>query len=259
MKTILFSLLLLLAQQINTGNFRRVAAPPTTSVSAWPMNEGSGLTLHDISGHNNTATISAAGAVTWQANAGLPGITPLWSGTGNAVASNVALTNFDGTAPFSVSAWINFPGGLPASTFVGNLNASNNFQGWELSTINASDQYDGLTFYLINSYPTNAINVTQAFNNPLTVGLHYVVATYDGSQHAAGVNLYMDGVLQVIDIPPNPDTLTASSASGLPVTFGSRSDGSQELAMPMAFVEIYSSVLTQAQISSNFAAGPGIH
>jgi hypothetical protein len=61
--------------------------------------------------------------------------------------------------------------------------------------------------------------------------------TYDGSKMAAGVAIYFDGVAVATSVVV--DTLTSSTASGLPVRFGMRNDSSDPLFGPMAFVRIY--------------------
>lgn len=223
-------------------------------ISGWAMNEGSGLTLHDTLG-SDTATINAGGAVTWQTNAGLPGTTPLWNGSGFATAANVTPTNFDGTTPFSIALWITTPSNGADSTMLGTLNASGGtFQGWEVQQQNP---FAGgrLTFYLINNYPSNAIAVQSTVGIPS--GLTYVVVTYDGSRTAAGVKIYFNAILQTNSVAIN--ALSASTASGNPVRFGGRNDGTQKYTGPMAFQELFNFVLTSTQVAVFYAAGPQLN
>lgn len=220
-------------------------------LGAWPMNEGTGLLLHDTSGNANNATINTAGAVTWQANAGLPGTTPLWNGTGNALAASASQTSFTGATPFSVSAWVNIPAPLTNQVFLSTLDtAGGTFKGWEMQTGSL-----GFGFFLINTFPSSAIQVNTSTLAPSA--LHYLVATYDGSQTAAGVKLYVDGALGTMAI--GNDTFTASASNGLPMRVGARNDGTLELSGAMAFAEVYSCVLTPTQVAANNAAGPGIY
>lgn len=221
-------------------------------ISAWPMNEGSGLTLHDTStGGTNTATINTGASVTWQSNAGLPGTTPKWNGSGYGLATSTTLTNFDGTTPFSVAVWVNITS-IVQNSFAGTLNASaGTFKGWELQSAPDGRVY----FFLVNNFPSNSIEV---FGNALPTGtLHYVVATYDGSRTAAGVKLYIDGGLGILTTVNN--SLSLSTANGLPARFGARNDGTAELTGAMAFAEVYNCALTSTQIATYAAAGPGIY
>lgn len=231
------------------------AAQPT-QISAWPMNEGSGLTLHDVSGNSNTATISVAGAVTWQSNSGIPGTTTLWSGTGKATATSTTLTNFDGTKPFSVAVWIKTTASVE-STFLGTLNPSNNFQGWSLEIASGGAGVNPRLF-LINSFSATNLIQVDTFSTGTTDGeLHYIVATYDGSRTAAGVKIYKDGNSLITTV--TTDSLSATTASGLPVTIGARADGSTAYVGAMAFSEIVPGVLSPSTISANFTAGPKIN
>lgn len=219
-------------------------------ISAWPMNEGSGLTLNDTApGGTNTATLSGAGAVTWQSNPGLPGTTPLWSGTGNASSASTTLTNFTGTTPFSVSIWSNEN---TTAAFLSTLDTANNFKGWEIATSGSF-----FTLFLVNNYPSNAIEVHPSAGEAGS-GIKYHVATYDGSQTAAGVHMYVNGV-EYVGYTALHNSLSSSIANGLTVRFAARKDGSLELSQPMAFAEIYNCVLTPTQIATYNAAGPGIY
>ena len=230
-------------------------------ISAWPMNEGSGLTLHDTStGGTNTATISGAPAVTWQSNAGFPGTTPLWNGTGNAAAASTTLTNFDGTTPFSVSAWIKLSGLGTGEAFVGTLNPSSSFIGWEIGKQPTGGlTTDAPTFLLVNTFPTNRITFIAGSSNAMTTGLNFLVVTYDGSRNVAGVTMYLNGVSIGPAAGGTTNTLSATTANGIPTTFASRIDGSSELTGAMAFVEVYNCVITSGFVSSSFASGPGIY
>ena len=224
-------------------------------VSAWPMNEGSGLTLHDTSiGGTNTATISGAGAVTWTANLIKSGVTsPSWNASGNALATSTTLTNFTGSTPFSVSVWAN--PSPSSSTLFGTLNTGSNFIGWELAVKSVAGPPAVATdFFLINNYPSNAIDIQ---TTSTLSGLNYIVVTYDGSKTAAGSLIYINGFVQTTSI--NANTLTASTASGLPVRFGARNNATEEFSGAMGFAEVYNCVLTPTQIATYNAAGPGIY
>jgi hypothetical protein len=223
-------------------------------VGAWAMNEGSGLTLHDTSGNNNTATINTAASVTWTSNVGLPGTTTQWNATGYALATSTTLTNFDGTTPFSATVWAS-PINGNAFALLGTLQTANGYKGWEFAT---KVGFPTLDFFLINSYPGNAIDVSAVTSVP-TNTVAYFVVTYDGSKTAAGVKFYANGVL-VTKSGPVADSLTSSTANGLPLRFGARSDGTNEFGPgPMAFAEVYNCVLTPTQVTTYNAAGPGIY
>jgi hypothetical protein len=252
LSSIVISTLLLLSQVmqqpvVNT----QPASSGCAATAGWAMTEGTGGTFHDSIGTNNAT--QAGGGVTWTANAIKSGVSsPVWNTSTLATAASDALTNFDGTKPFSLSVWT-VTNGFPSVLF-GDANTSSNFQGWSLELQPGTGT---LTLFINNLYPTNSITVTST-SNFATNTLTYIVATYDGSQKAAGVKMYLNGVQNAIGTVFE-DNLTGSAASGLPVTFNSRSNGTTVGSGAKGFWEIYPCVLSQAQITANTAAGPGIY
>ena len=232
-------------------------------VSAWPMNEGSGLTLHDTStGGTNTATITNAGTVTWQTNTGFPGTTPLWHAVGTgALATSTTLTNFTGTTPFSVSIWgrqgAGGGDGLMSTLDTARRNPERMGNRYQYLTCGGGGFGSEFTFTVSNTFPSNAIQVGSTNAVPST-GANYLVATYDGSGTTTGVKLYINGSLETNHVAVS-GPLTATAANSLPVRIGSRNDGTFQAHAPEAFAEIYNCVLTSGQISTYNAAGPGIY
>ena len=218
----------------------------------WKMDEGSGLTLNDTSGAGNTATINTGASVVWTANNINTGATtPVWQGTGYAQAANAAPTNFDGTTPFSVVIWMSDI--APVGVYVGNFGTG--LQGWALSMnvfTGAGNQFE---FTLANNTGTN--NFLRKTNRATisVSGTFMLSVTYDGSQTAAGVNLYIGATHTILDVV-RQDTLTATSASGIPITFGESPVGSNAYTGGLAYVQIYSGVLSGSQIGT-LAAAPG--
>lgn len=243
------------AQNIGGGvNNPSGGGPVVTGISAWPMNEGSGLVLNDVSSNANTANINTGASVVWTANSIKSGVTsPVWQGTGFALATSTSLTNFDGTTPFTLSIWFVWQG-ITAATLIGTLDAAGGtFRGWELAIEPTGSVAE---LFVINTYPINALQVQGAFT-PVAGTLYNIVATYDGSQIPSAVKIYAQGISQTTAATVN--TLTATSANGLPVRFAARNNGAAPAAFPMAYAEIWNSVLSAGTIAANFAAGPGVY
>lgn len=250
------------AQEVITARRRVPHSAGCTANSFWQMTEGSGLTLNDISGNSNTATINTGASVVWTANDLVSGTTtPVWQGTGFALATSTTLNNFDGTQPFSAVMWFKTSSSTEQA-LMGNLNATGGtFQGWEMN-LGFTGTFLIPQFFLINNYPSNAINVTGTVVSTGTV--HMLAMTYDPTvsgggcttKCAAGALIYLDGVLQTLVAAD--DTLTGSAASGLPVRFGARNDGSDELVAGGAFAGTYPCILTAPQIAACSVAGPGV-
>jgi hypothetical protein len=234
------------AQNFNTGL-------NACLISGWPMNEGSGFVFHDVSGNGNTA--NSGGGFTWQSNAGFPGTTPLWTtpgGTCGNCSTNIALTNFNGSVPFSASVWINENTGAETTMLSTTANFLN-YQGWEFEKRSGQNV---VLFWIANTYTGNTIQIhgTANINNGAR---HYVVVTYDGSQTAAGMKIYVDGVADTTTTDFN--SLSASAASGRALDIAQRTDGAEGFAGVLAFAEVYNCVLSPSTIASYNSRGPGIY
>jgi len=236
--------------ELISGKLTSVTPPPPipNPLAIWKMQEGSGVSLNDTGGSADNATITPSSAVTWQSNAGLPGFTPLWNGSGHANAASTTLTNFDGTTPFTVSLWMN-PSSL-SGAMISTLSGANT-NGWAVEMNGASSP---IAFFLINAFPANGLVVSSNTGSLSTGVLHHVVVTYDGSRTPAGVKIYIDGVSVATSILLN--TLTATAANGTPISFGARPAPSTFYSGSMAFVRIYTAVLTAPQVSVLFGLGP---
>jgi hypothetical protein len=231
-----------------------------TPVEQWLMNEGSGSVFHTSSTSGNNITASN---ITWATVSGFPGTVPVFDGTnGQGTGANQTNTNFTGTTPFSVSLWalINAftapSGDGGAGTFVTTLQGGN-FTGWEVSIngTGSTPTNGAFTMDLGNNFNDgNAIQVVTHSPSPLG-DVHNFVATYDGSQTAEGVKLYIDGVAQAVTI--SEDGLSGSIANTQPVVVGARAtNGGGFFDGSLADIRIYDVELTSSQVSTLFTNGP---
>ncbi len=159
----------------------------------WPLTDGSGTTVKDTSGNNNTGTIN--GGATWAA-----GVSPnkeyalSLSGSSNDIEINASQTIDSITGPFTISGWV-------YDTSVANTN-----QIFFVLRNNSQSTGQYIQFYSSASYgaPANCsyapyIGVTGGTGNldicgsaPLTKNKwHQLTGTFDGST----VKLYIDGKL----------------------------------------------------------------
>jgi Concanavalin A-like lectin/glucanases superfamily len=214
----------------------------------WLMHDGSpSTTFADATANNNTLTGTS---ITWGTGTHNP--SPTFNGTTTtAVAAQTAITNFDGTAPFSISLWVNSGFANSQETLVSTLNPASNFQGWELAAGAPGNNVP--IFFLVNDFPSNAIEVTSGGVIPLNTTTN-VIVTYDGSGHGSGVAMFINGtpVSTVIDT----DALSASTAGGLPLHVGTRADGSVPYGGSMSNLQIFSGVITSGQIAAIQTVGP---
>ncbi len=228
----------------------------TNLTEGWKMNEGTGLTFNDaVSSNSMTAT-----GITWGSVTGETGSFPQYtyaatSTTTYAIAANNTLTNFSGSTPFSVSFWM-----YPASamnnqpaTIVSSLNnAAGNYTGWEISTTGSG--YNQIAFFLVNNYPSNALRVQQTTSQFSILTLSHVVVTYNGSETAAGVNMYVNGT--AVATASSLNVLSSSTANSNPINVGQRIDHSSGFGGSISYLRIYSAALSSGQVSNIYAQGP---
>lgn len=220
----------------------------------WLMDEGTGSTFYTSSSTGNNITASG---FTWGSVTGFPGSVPTFGGTDNsAVGANQTATNFDGTTPFSVCDWITPGVTTHGEALIGTLDAqAGTFQGWELG-INASGSNTGaITAYIANSAPaSNLLGVASPDDVIVTGDQYQVCMTYDGSQSASGLIIYLNGVAQSPTVLNN--TLTATAANSIDVHLAGREDGTLDYTGTMADARIYDVELTASQVETLYAAGP---
>lgn len=243
-----------------TGKHRGSGGPPNpcgVSITCTPMNDGTGGTFFDGSGHSNNIVAANPSNFSWASNPGFPGLTPLFvSGTpANAVSTSTSLTNFAPTDSFSIAFWYARGNSIgSASDIVGSANPSTG-QGWDVLDVFLGGVTQGIDFELVNSYPGNAIEV---FGGSLTGGgaTNFVVATYDGSSLATGVIVYINGVSQSLTV--NHNSLSSSSQNGLPFYVMQRSNGSFPNSGTLAYMTICSGVMSSAKVTTNYNGGTPI-
>lgn len=222
-------------------------------IEGWQMNDGSGSAFADSAGTSNTETI-VTGSLTWGTNTGFPGSSASFSGYTH--GANHTATNFDGTAAFSVAAWVNLPAAAGEVALVSTLNPSNNFQGWELNASPSPTNFFP-EFFLINTYPTNCIQVKGNNSFAPSSGIHHMVVTYSAAtKTASDVVFYLDGV-QLTNQTPVQNNLTLSTANAINANFMARQDGTDPGASGsiMAAVRIWNRVLSSTDVTNYFNAG----
>jgi prepilin-type N-terminal cleavage/methylation domain-containing protein len=204
----------------------------------------------DSSGYGNNGTVSGAALV--------PGMEQL----GNALqfdgaddyvdVGNVASLSFERTSHFSIAAWIKTT--KIYASVISKMGGSGDlsYRGWDMYLGRNTNK---LTFFLINTFPSNCIEVYGS-TNVLDNNWHYVTITYDGSSNASGVNLYVDGVSETKTTAQ--DNLNATTINSRRVGMGARIESA---AITTNFnglideVRIYSAVLTATQVQSQYYAG----
>lgn len=232
-----------------TDSAVKTAIYTTGLVSAWKAIDGSGSTMADAA-NSDTITLSNA---SWSSTS----ISPLTNSvvfngtTTSGVSANSTAFNFDKTDSFSVSMWVKPTKSTAEMTLLGRLSTASNYKGWEITlSTNSSPPY-GFAFFLINTYPTNLIRVEGSTDFLSLNTLYHVVATYDGSQSASGVNLYVNGSAQAKNTTYN--TLSAATTNAINAYIGERNDASNLYGGNIGATYIYNRVLSSGEVSTLYS------
>jgi hypothetical protein len=204
----------------------------------------------DSSGNNNHGSANGTTIITY--NQALGAAARTYSGSSQDVAlANESSFDFERTSPFSIEAWVKTTS-TSEQKIVSKLDSSAPNSGYEFWMVGGTGQ---LSFYLINSWSGNAIQVVGT--NPINDGQwHHVAVTYSGSSTAAGVKLYLDGVEEATTVPYN--NLTASILNNISVYVGSRNHNSFYFNGAIDEVMITDDVRSGAEITTDAARGPAI-
>src|SRR5205809_311342 len=221
-----YAFLVLLAATIQVGISPANAQPGL--VAAYSFNEGSGTTVADVSGNNNTGTLSGA---TWT-TAGRYGNALVFNGTNASVTVPNAASL--GLAPgMTLEAWV-YATAVPT--------------GWRAVIDKNVDQY----YLMASSDQGNrpAVGGTWTAGNQNTFGASglpanawtHLAATFDG----ATVRLYMNGVQVASRAQATP--LTTSTGT---LQIGANGYAGENFAGRIDEVRIYNRALTTAEIQTD--------
>jgi len=217
--------------QWRQGRLNALPEPSREGLTAWYEFEGN---LKDSSGNGQDAKAKRGDVVydhgaVWQ-GAGFTGETEVDFG------SDVARTgDFDRNQAFALALWLNPDGSKPLDV-VQKRDASTNWRGYEVILDDAafSEVFKRdfrVHVRLANRWPDDAIEVetrdrvvgASAFDSLNFTGLQHLVVNYDGSGHAAGVSMYLDGkALPAVIVK---DHLSGSTRTPAPLSIGNKSLG----------------------------------
>ena len=149
--------------------------------------------------------------------------------------------NFGGSDRFSIGAWIN-PSSTDAGAIIARMDDAAAHRGYDLLLGKGK-----LEAHVINTWPASAARVEA--KEPLTGGQwHHVFVTYDGSQKAAGLKLYIDG--EPVEVTVTHDTLSGeSNATNVPLLIGRRSS-SAPFKGAVDDIRIYARQLSAAEVKA---------
>jgi hypothetical protein len=232
-----------------SGNDDSGGQPIPRADHFWPMNEGTGSTLHDTIGTTNLT----ASNLTWASVPAIGGTCAIFNGgSASAVAAAYDPTlDFGLGGAFSISVWV-ANNSFSAGSLFGNLRADlGTYEGWEITvTTVPNDQYIAL---LVNTITTNQM---QSQSTSATTTDSHLVITYNGNGNVSGLQVYFNGV----NAGPTTDavgTLTLPFPSSQPFLVGARNNNTSFFNGGMTYLRTWNEViLTPEQVSTLFNEGP---
>ena len=217
---------------------------------------GSGLTMNDLSGQNNTATLSTDNVLlpVWSSANG--GIFQFSGVSGNDPYLNTPVsTSINDLSAMTVSMWLNFDTNTSLSHLLFYKSNNNTSAGWFIEyagNVGSTGLY-GLDFsVVVTSNSRYAIAQNQV---PLGVWVN-IVATWNGVFPNPTIQFYINNVLNVsVPIVNTTGSGSRTTDSAEPLNFAlHRSTGSlaSDFVGYAGVLQIYNRVLSSTEISQNF-------
>ncbi len=200
-------------------------------VGWWPLDEGTGLVAHDISGQGNNATWSGVPSSpnsTYYATGVIGPYAGYFDGSDNKLTIGTKPV-YEFTGPFAVSAWVNT---VASGTILSMQNGGDN--GYNLAI-----NYGAIDFCI---YANTTQNCVSGGHYPLSSpAWTYFTAVFDGSN----ISVYANGVLA------SSGHVLAPTASTGPLVFGvAQRGGYSNFIGSLDDVRIYNRALSANEISS---------
>ena len=146
--------------------------------------------------------------------------------------------NFEGTDAFSFGALIK-AGKDESGAILSRMKDSNNFKGYDFLLSGGR-----VEVHIVSQWPNNAIKVATKQKVPVDRPTHLMV-TYDGSQKASGVAVFVDGKAQELDVPR--DSLKDSIRANTSFKIGKR-DASLNFSGEINTVSVYNRALSVEEV-----------
>jgi mono/diheme cytochrome c family protein len=203
--------------------------PAKDLVARLPLNEGKGIPA---------GTTTAGEPVTWN-KAGKIGPAPVFKKGSHLIVGDAG--DFGTMQPFSAAAWVKTDTIEGSGTIVARMDNQKSSQGWSFFRSGRN-----LGVYVVNKWPDDAIKVVTT-RNALNTAYQHVLMTYDGSGKAAGVKIYVNGVLA--ETRAEIDKLKTASKVTTPTRIGQRSQ-SEPFQGAIQDVFLYARALEPSEVTT---------
>ncbi len=222
--------------------------PPSGIISWWP---GDG-NANDIQGDNDGLLHNGVTFTT-----GIVEQAFSFDGVDDFVeVTNEASFDFERTDAFTIEAWIKTSSD-EILNIVSKIQNTSPFRGYQLIKHQATGEAFGVPFgnrlYFFLVYDSS-IMIRMAGSTDIADGQwHHVAVTYDGSSSAAGVQIYLDGVLEGMNV--THDNLTETIQNDLPLQISGREGSNTVFNGLIEEVAIFDRVLSLTEIQAIYTAG----
>ena len=222
-----------------TAKPEQVEVSPDALTIRLPLDEGAGV---EVAGESNEEPVSfkATGPIEWH-DGGKFGRAPAFTNGAHFDLGDLAA--FDRDQPFSVGAWVNVPAGLKEAAIVARMDDRKGLQGWELFVQNGK-----FGMQLATAQPAAQLRAISKNATARTGVWQHVLATYDGSNSAAGFRLFVDGKPQLV--VPAGVPLKGSAVAAVSLRVGQRQTKSAFYSGKVQDARVYARELSTGEARS---------
>src|SRR5262249_16464154 len=148
--------------------------------------------------------------------------------------------DFEKNQAFSAAAWVKVIRRGQTGAVVARMDNTKAHRGWDLWL-----EGDRPGTHIVSAWPDNALKVVS--KTPLKPNTwQHVCVVYDGSGKAAGVKVYIDGVLQPLEV--QADKLSQSIHTDVPLKVGQRHTSERLVAAAVQDIRLYGRGLNGAEV-----------
>jgi mono/diheme cytochrome c family protein len=149
--------------------------------------------------------------------------------------------DFEKDASWSYGAWVRIEDKEGAGGLIARMDEKNSFRGWDLYL-----DKDRPVAHFVNKWPDNAVRVASKTRIEPKKWTH-VFVTYDGSEKASGVKIFVNG--KIAETDADDKKLTDTIRNTVPLTIAHRSDGAVVTNVGLQDVRIYSRTLKAEEVA----------
>lgn len=210
-------------------------------VGFWPLNEGSGTRVNDLSDKRNPGN-TINGPIWTGGNKGNIKTALSFDGTDDYVTmGNAEAMGFDRTTPFSFSFWISVRS-ISSQIILSKQDSTSPNPGYFLA-VSSTGQ---MRVVMRKTITTNEIDTSTTEVMFADSAWKHVVVTYDGSSNASGVKIYVSALVRTQTVAVN--NLTTSITNSIPFQLSGRNGANIPINAKIDNVRVYNRALSADEV-----------